>query len=87
VLAYLTCYRVLREAGDALADAVLAAGYAFLQQRASQFVDEERRSRFLGTLPAHRELLAEWHASGAWAAGAGELAAHRRDVPHLRMVR
>jgi tetratricopeptide (TPR) repeat protein len=61
VLAYLTCYRVLRAAGDARADGVLAAGHAFLWKRAAQFVDEERRAGFLGSLPAHRELLAEWH--------------------------
>jgi hypothetical protein len=78
-LAYLTCYRVLRAAGDPRADAVLAVGYTFLQERAAQFVDEERRSRFLGNLPAHRELLAAWQARGARVAGAGEPAARSGD--------
>jgi DNA-binding SARP family transcriptional activator/predicted ATPase len=63
-LAYLTTYRVLHEAGDARADAVLAAGYGFLQERTEQFVDDEQRSRFLGSVPAHRELLAAWRACG-----------------------
>jgi tetratricopeptide (TPR) repeat protein len=59
-LAYLTCYRVLRAAGDTRADGALAAGHAFLEERAAQFVDEEQRSRFLSNLPAHRALLAAW---------------------------
>jgi tetratricopeptide (TPR) repeat protein len=57
-LTYLTCYQVLWVAGDARADAVLAAGHAFLEARAAQFVASECRSRFLHGLPAHRELLA-----------------------------
>jgi DNA-binding SARP family transcriptional activator/predicted ATPase len=73
-LAYLTGYRVLRVTGDARADAVLTACYAFLHERAAQFVDEERRSRFLDDLPAHRDLLAAWHAHG------------ERTVPHLGVV-
>jgi transposase len=80
-LAYLTCYQVLHAAGDPRAEAVLAAGYAFLQERAAQFVDEERRSRFLGNLPAHRELLAAWQAHGARDAGAGEIAATAGAAP------
>jgi hypothetical protein len=43
-------------------DTLLAAGYAFLQERAALFVAEERLSRFLSDLPAHRELLAAWRA-------------------------
>jgi tetratricopeptide (TPR) repeat protein len=77
-LAYLTCYRVLHEAGDDRAHEVLAAGHAFLQERAAQFVDEERRSRFLGNLPAHRALLAAWHGRDGWTAG---------DAPRPPMVR
>jgi hypothetical protein len=68
-LAYLTCYRVLYDAGDEGADEVLAAGHAFLEERSRQFVDEERRSRFLGNLPAHRTLVAAWHGREAWTAG------------------
>jgi DNA-binding SARP family transcriptional activator/predicted ATPase len=80
LLAYLTCYQVLRAAGDARADAVLAAGHAFLQERAAQFVDEEQRSQFLGNLPAHRALLAAWHGRDEWTADNG-------DAPQLRIVR
>jgi hypothetical protein len=38
-------------------------GYAFLQARASIFVDEERKCRFLCALPHHSELVANWHSS------------------------
>jgi DNA-binding SARP family transcriptional activator/predicted ATPase/Tfp pilus assembly protein PilF len=72
VLAYLTGYQVLHAADDARADGVLAAGHAFLQERASQFGDEQRHAQFLENLPAHRELLAAWRARDAWTAGAGE---------------
>jgi len=58
---------------------VLAAGYAFVQQRATQFVDEARRSRFLGALPAHRELLTAWCARSEWTEG--EPAANTGDAP------
>jgi tetratricopeptide (TPR) repeat protein len=75
VLAYLTCYRVLRAAGDARAAAVLAAGHALLQDRVTQFGEDERRSGYLGNLPAHRDLLAAWRAHGG------------RTVEHLRIVR
>jgi tetratricopeptide (TPR) repeat protein len=78
VLAYLTCYQVLRAGGDTRANTVLAAGHDFLQQRAMQFVDEKRRSQYLGNLPAHRDLVAAWHADGERAAGA---------VPRLHVVR
>jgi tetratricopeptide (TPR) repeat protein len=61
-LAYLTCYQVLCAAGDARADGVLAAGHAFLETHAAQFVAAERRSQFLHSLPAHRALLAAWRA-------------------------
>jgi DNA-binding SARP family transcriptional activator len=88
VLAYLTCYQVLQAAGDARADAVLTAGHAFLQARAAQFVETEQRSRFLGNLPAHRELLAAWQARGAGTAGAGEPPAGNGDAPpRQRLVR
>jgi hypothetical protein len=85
-LVYLTCYQVLRAAHDARADGVLAAGYAFLQQRAAQFVAEERRSQFLGNLPAHRELLAAWRARDQGAASDWGPAAGTGEVPRLRIV-
>jgi DNA-binding SARP family transcriptional activator/predicted ATPase len=80
-LAYLTCYRVLRAAGDARATGVLAAGHAFLQERSEQFADEQQRAEFLATLPAHRELLAEWQAHGGWTASVGEPAARTGAAP------
>jgi tetratricopeptide (TPR) repeat protein len=73
-LAYLTCYRVLSAVVDARADAVLAAGHAFLQDRAAQFVDARRRAQFLEQFPAHRELLAAWHAHDERTPDAGERA-------------
>jgi predicted ATPase/transcriptional regulator with XRE-family HTH domain len=85
VLAYLTCYRVLRACGDVRADEVLEAGHTLLWERAAQFVDEARRSAFFNNLPAHRELLAEWH--GRDRKTPGGLAAGVADIPHLRMVR
>jgi tetratricopeptide (TPR) repeat protein len=63
-LAYLSCYRALDAAGGGPAAGMLAAGHALLEGRAAQFLDEGRRSRYLGDLPAHRELLAAWHARG-----------------------
>jgi DNA-binding SARP family transcriptional activator/predicted ATPase len=86
-LAYLTCYRVLRAAGDGRADEVLAAGHAFLEERAVQFVDEEQRSRFLSNLPAHRKLLAPGHGGDEWRAGAGEPPAGSGAAPRPRIVR
>jgi DNA-binding SARP family transcriptional activator/predicted ATPase len=85
-LVYLTCHRVLRAAGDARADAVLAAGQAFLQERAAQFVDEQRRAQFLDQLPAHRELLAAWHGRGGWTAGEAQPARAGASA-RLRVVR
>jgi hypothetical protein len=66
---------------------MLAAGHAFLQERAAQFVEEDRRSQFLDNLPAHRELLAAWHVLGGRVAGAGKVAARSGDRPLLRIVR
>jgi tetratricopeptide (TPR) repeat protein len=61
-LAFVTCYRVLLACGDSRADAALATGHAMLRERAAQFSDEGRRTRFLDALPAHRDLLAAWRA-------------------------
>jgi hypothetical protein len=66
---------------------VLAAGHALLEERAAQFVDEGRRSRFLGNLAAHRELLDAWRACGGSIAGdvlRPTCVGHR---PPLRVVR
>jgi len=60
VLVYLTCFQVLRAAGEPRAESVLAAGYALLSERAAQFDDPRRESLFIDNLPAHRTLVAEW---------------------------
>jgi tetratricopeptide (TPR) repeat protein len=77
VLAYLSCYQVLRAVCDPRAEMVLAAGHAFLQERATQFADAQR-ARFLGNLPAHRDLLAAWNAHDGWTSG---------DMPRVRIMR
>lgn len=55
---YLTGYHILRAAQDPRASALLAAGYAALQERAANISDEARRQVFLDRVPSHRELLA-----------------------------
>jgi ATP/maltotriose-dependent transcriptional regulator MalT len=72
VLVYLTCYQVLRVAGDPRAEAVLTAGYSLLIERATQFVDDARKAWFLDNLPAHRTLLHAWRDDSRWTMGAGE---------------
>jgi hypothetical protein len=69
---YLTCYQELRAAGDPRVESVLTAGYALRLERATQFVDAERRARFLDNLPVHRTLLHAWRDYSRWTMGAGE---------------
>lgn len=71
VLVYLTCFQVLRAAGEPRAESVLAAGYALLSERAAQFDDPRRKSLFIDNLPAHRTLVAEWRDHRARAGDAG----------------
>ncbi|MCH7973586.1 MAG: hypothetical protein IH949_06820 [Bacteroidetes bacterium] len=40
---YLTCYQVLRAAGDPRARSILTAGHNLLQEQASKFTDEDER--------------------------------------------
>jgi tetratricopeptide (TPR) repeat protein len=54
----LTCYRVLRAAGDARAAPVLAAAVAWLREQAARIPDAEARRMFLENVACHRELLA-----------------------------
>jgi hypothetical protein len=86
ILAYLTCYGVLRAAGDERAGGVLVAGHALLQERAAQFVDEEQQAWFLLSVPAHCDLLAAWDARDGLIPGGGT-AARAGDGPRLRIVR
>jgi tetratricopeptide (TPR) repeat protein len=61
VLIYLTCYRVLDDAGELeRAGRVLGDGYQLLQTRADLIQDENLREGFLRNVPFNRELLAVW---------------------------
>jgi hypothetical protein len=57
---YLTCYQVLRAAGDGRAQATLQAGYDFVQGRAGRIPDPSARRSFLEAVPHNRDLLAAW---------------------------
>ncbi|MCB0230589.1 MAG: hypothetical protein KDH90_15965, partial [Anaerolineae bacterium] len=47
---YLTCYHVLQKANDQRAGDILAAGYAFVQDRATRISDPVLRQSFLENL-------------------------------------
>jgi hypothetical protein len=57
---YLTCYQVLRAAGDPRAERVLTTAYALLQERAAKLPNEPTRLMFLQNVPYHREIVAAW---------------------------
>jgi DNA-binding SARP family transcriptional activator/tetratricopeptide (TPR) repeat protein len=57
---YLSCYRVLRVAGDPRAVGVLEEGYQFLQEIANKMTDEDLRRSFLENVAWHRELTQEY---------------------------
>lgn len=54
---YLTCYRVLRACQDPRAPEILAAAHTLLQERAARIGDQDLRRSFLGSVPAHREIM------------------------------
>ncbi|HEB65838.1 MAG TPA: tetratricopeptide repeat protein, partial [Chloroflexi bacterium] len=54
---YLTCYRVLRAAGDPRAGEVLAAAHALLQERAAAIQDASLRRSYLENVAANREVV------------------------------
>lgn len=56
----LTCYRVLRAAGDARAAEVLVAAVAELQAQAERIGEPRARRGFLEQVPHHAELMAAW---------------------------
>jgi ATP/maltotriose-dependent transcriptional regulator MalT len=58
----LTCWRVLQAAGDARADAVLAAAMAELRKQAERINDEAARQDFLNRVPHHCEIVQAWQA-------------------------
>jgi len=62
--AYLTCYQVLRAAGDRRAPALLDVAYGILQEHAARAPENLRRS-MLENVPDHRELVREWEAAHA----------------------
>jgi predicted ATPase/class 3 adenylate cyclase len=57
---YLTCYQVLRSAGDPRADEILETAFNLLQDQASQISDQSYRSLFLENVSWHREIIRAW---------------------------
>ena len=58
----LTCYRVLKAAGDPCAGDILHQTYDLLMEYADGIGDETMRNSFLENVPWHREIVAEWEA-------------------------
>jgi tetratricopeptide (TPR) repeat protein len=67
---YWTCYQVLQAAQDQRFADVLRAANVWLQQRAAQFVDQNKRRLFLESVPSHRALRSAWQM--LFADGVGE---------------
>ncbi|MBI1293420.1 hypothetical protein GC175_00495 [bacterium] len=61
---YLYCYQVLSAAKDSCAQAILDAAYLYIQSRAA-LLEPAERERFLGAVPANREIVAAWKAQFA----------------------
>jgi class 3 adenylate cyclase/tetratricopeptide (TPR) repeat protein len=59
---YLTCYQVLRLAGDQRAGEILEIAFNLLEEQASRIPDQAYRSLFLEKVPWHREILSAWEA-------------------------
>ncbi|MFL6662525.1 MAG: hypothetical protein ACJ8G7_10105 [Rhizobacter sp.] len=55
-----TCHRVLASAGDARAEDWLVRAHEALQAHATTIADAPVRQSFLGSIPAHREIVAAW---------------------------
>jgi len=56
---FLTCYHVLKAAGDSHAGDVLQTAHTLLMEQAAKIVDETRRRSFLENVAMHREILSE----------------------------
>jgi len=56
------CHSVLATAGDARADAALAAAHAALEAHAAAIADLELRAGYLEATPEHRAIRAAWAA-------------------------
>jgi adenylate cyclase len=57
---YLTCYRVLHANQDPRAQVLLTTAHNLLQDQAAKIEDEGMRRSFLGSVPAHREIVREF---------------------------
>ncbi|MEJ2352081.1 MAG: adenylate/guanylate cyclase domain-containing protein [Anaerolineales bacterium] len=60
---YLTCYQVLRLAGDPQAEQILETAFNLLQEQASRISDQTYRNLFLENVPWHREIMSAWEAA------------------------
>jgi tetratricopeptide (TPR) repeat protein len=60
---YLICYHVLQALRDARAPSILHIAHTLLQARAATIGDQRLRRSFLEGVPAHRELVREYHRS------------------------
>jgi predicted ATPase len=59
---YLTCYQVLRLAGDPQAEEILEIAFNLLEEQASRIPDQAYRSLFLEKVSWHREIMNAWEA-------------------------
>ncbi len=57
---YLTCYQVLKLAGDPRGDDILETAYNLLQDQAARIPDPAYRSLFLENISWHREIMEAW---------------------------
>jgi hypothetical protein len=62
---YLTCYQVLRSAGDPQAEKILETAFNLLQDQASRIPDLAYRRLFLENVSWHREIMRAWEARQA----------------------
>jgi predicted ATPase/class 3 adenylate cyclase len=67
----LTCFQVLRAAGDPRAAEVLASAHAELQKQAERISDPAARRSFLQNVPHNREIMAAWARRGGEVSRAG----------------
>ncbi|MEJ2100013.1 MAG: hypothetical protein P8X68_08540, partial [Desulfobacterales bacterium] len=62
---YLTCYQVLRLAGDPQAEKILETAFNLLKDQASRIPDQAYRSLFLENVSWHSEVMRAWEARKA----------------------
>jgi predicted ATPase/class 3 adenylate cyclase len=61
---YLSCYQVLRQAGDSRTVRVLETAYKTLMSRAEKIQDLEMRNSFLINVPYHNAIIGGWQKQG-----------------------